>query len=1036
MVELAATIFADGPSADPSRPMKPLIRDWGTWLEQTLLAFTSGAGSILKTSRAALFADLAHNADTSAWVMGDPTAAYNGIYKKNGASGTGSWTRISDLPFSFIIASDIGAGTPNAILATTSIPVSGSALVWMNIFEANTASPVTVSFNGGSTLTIKTNSGDDVEPGGLVSGMVLLGIVSGSTFRLLSDQAISQSLYAARDEAEAAQTAAEAARDIAAGYASDAVSQGNVPIYGTVVGLSSLSVPIGINLIRLNGYYAAGDGGGAMYAKLGAVPSPVEAWHKQSADGAWWEITAGQDIHVEMFGAVRRTADDLIALSGGPILDGDEPLNEAAFQNAHDFVEAKGGGNFYGLGNVYLFGDTGWRYGRAVKFRGAGHGKWMPSFPTEAKTWEGTNLIPRRTGTRDYTARGITSCELSGGWRNSLDTPGRVFKLLSFMNRDASVATPATPRAMSVFIAPKERGQDKGAVEACRIVPWIGADGISTYSTQSGSDLGADWDIALLLDTVEGFHVSDVQVRGYWRMIGIAEVSPDFEDWSRSEANIFINSSATGFVGMAIRSGSQYKIQATSWNGSTGTVTIPWDAENPFPSTGGQISLINSGYVTYTSTTRSGSNLVFNGLTVDPTGNSLLRNPYRGTGFSTGAFINCEAWALWHHSGQKAEALGFPGPSEGFQVSGFPMRGLNFFNFSAFGEDSVSPAVHLHNCFDFNFFGGKAEIGIVLASPIESLQDLPTTAAGSTNNLGLHGFQFTSSIDKRSGYWHPRSVRDLQGQWNPLDELLSETFMLKALENQEFWLKMAASKNFRIKKSDGTDALTIFSSGSTTIPGAVTIGSGATGLLSSVSGFGLSLREGTTARLQILATSGSVTPGEDNTQNLGTGSLRWAQLFAGTATINTSDERLKREIEAITELVLDAWGDIEWCQYRFTDGERLHFGLVAQRVKAALEKHGLEAFELGLLCYDEWGDVYEDVYEEREVLVPLFNADGIETGEYWKDVEIVPTGEKRLATPAGNRYGLRYEECFAVEVAYQRRRMDRIEAKLTTEAVL
>ncbi|KSV95369.1 tail fiber domain-containing protein [Sinorhizobium sp. GL28] len=217
MVELAATIFSDGPSSNPDQPMKPLIRDWGTWLEQVILAFTSGAGNILKTSRAALFADLAHAADTTAWVMGDPTVAYNGIYVKSGASGTGSWARVSDLPFSFIIASDVGAGTPNAIQATTSIPVSGSALVWSNIFEANTASPVTISFNGGTALTIKTNAGNNVSVGGLVAGMIVLGTVSGSTFRLLSDQASAAVVAAAEGFANAAAASAAAAAASAAG---------------------------------------------------------------------------------------------------------------------------------------------------------------------------------------------------------------------------------------------------------------------------------------------------------------------------------------------------------------------------------------------------------------------------------------------------------------------------------------------------------------------------------------------------------------------------------------------------------------------------------------------------------------------------------------------------------------------------------------------------------------------------------------------------------------------------------------------------
>ncbi|WP_179119569.1 hypothetical protein [Ensifer adhaerens] len=188
MVELATTIWADGPSSNPYEPSKAQIREWGTWVEGVIGAFIANGG-LIYTSKASLDADLAHAAHSSAWVIGDATAGNNGVYMKVGASGAGSWTRVADLPFSFIIAADIGTGTPNAIQATTSIPVSGSALVWTNIFEANTASPVTISFNGGAPLTVKTNSGNNIAAGGLVAGMIVMGIASGTTFRLISDQA-------------------------------------------------------------------------------------------------------------------------------------------------------------------------------------------------------------------------------------------------------------------------------------------------------------------------------------------------------------------------------------------------------------------------------------------------------------------------------------------------------------------------------------------------------------------------------------------------------------------------------------------------------------------------------------------------------------------------------------------------------------------------------------------------------------------------------------------------------------------------------
>ncbi|AVA21185.1 hypothetical protein [Rhizobium sp. NXC24] len=212
MPQLASNIWADGPYTDPYTPLKSDIRAWGTWLESLVNAFTSNGG-LLYTSRAALYADLAHAAPAMAWVLGDATTAYNGIYVKAGASGSGSWSRAGDLPFSFIVAEDTGAGTPNAIQATSSIPISASALVVTNVYETNTLSPVTIQFNGGAILTVKTNSGNDIAAGGIPP--ILFGYVQGSTFRCVNDE-VSAAIVAA---AEAAQVAAEAAAAAAASSA-------------------------------------------------------------------------------------------------------------------------------------------------------------------------------------------------------------------------------------------------------------------------------------------------------------------------------------------------------------------------------------------------------------------------------------------------------------------------------------------------------------------------------------------------------------------------------------------------------------------------------------------------------------------------------------------------------------------------------------------------------------------------------------------------------------------------------------------------
>ncbi|MDX1045474.1 hypothetical protein GOL40_19435 [Sinorhizobium medicae] len=289
----AETVYADGPFGSPLQPSKPEIRSLLAQYEAAIDAYSSGAGSIAKSTRALLFADLAHAADVTAWVYADSTVAYNGIYRKSGASGAGSWSLILPLPFSFIIASDTGAGAANAIQATTSLPVSSSALVWMNIFEANTSSPVTVSFNGGTALTIKTNSGNDVAAGGLTAGMIVMGIVSGSTFRLVSDQA-SAVLVAQAEAAAAAALAAVPNQFPATRTALKAINTAtHTSAYLREAGREG-------QFIWRSGDYSAqvtADTAEGIYIKADAVAATSGAWVRQGG----WQI-GGADVR--WFGAV------------------------------------------------------------------------------------------------------------------------------------------------------------------------------------------------------------------------------------------------------------------------------------------------------------------------------------------------------------------------------------------------------------------------------------------------------------------------------------------------------------------------------------------------------------------------------------------------------------------------------------------------------------------------------------------------------------------------------------------------------------
>lgn len=270
---------------------------WGIEVERFLNAFQAGGGIIFETKEQA-DTDLVHAANTMAWVMGDATMANNGVYQKLGASGAGSWKRLGDLPYDNNRATNIGAGTANAIIATTPIPVSESQLIRLNITAANTASPVTVQFNGGAVYTIKTASGNDVVAGGLVPNMILAGYISGATFRLLSDQA-SAAIQAAAEAAAAAalaavpnafpltRTALKAldTATITSAYLKEAGREGQ--FIWTAGDFSAI---------------VAADTQEGVYVKADAVAATAGAWVRVTPDARW---------HSRMFGLVEDNVSDV-----------------------------------------------------------------------------------------------------------------------------------------------------------------------------------------------------------------------------------------------------------------------------------------------------------------------------------------------------------------------------------------------------------------------------------------------------------------------------------------------------------------------------------------------------------------------------------------------------------------------------------------------------------------------------------------------------------------------------------------------------
>lgn len=187
---------------------------------------------------------------------------------------------------------------------------------------------------------------------------------------------------------------------------------------------------------------------------------------------------------------------------------------------------------------------------------------------------------------------------------------------------------------------------------------------------------------------------------------------------------------------------------------------------------------------------------------------------------------------------------------------------------------------------------------------------------------------------------------------------------------------------------------------------ALTYGAGYTQVntLPASAGVIVQAKDGAGNAKKLVWTATELFPLTDSGHSLGLAANRWTQVYATTATINTSDERSKQQIGVIHPAVLRAWAKVQFCQFKFVDaaamkgdGARWHFGVIAQRVKEAFESEGLDPFAYGLLCYDSWDATEAVLDEDGAVVIP--------------------------ARPAGNRYGIRYEEALALECAYLRSKL-------------
>lgn len=677
----------------------------------------------------------------------------------------------------------------------------------------------------------------------------------------------------------------------------------------------------------------------------------------------------------------------------------------------------------YGTDNAYVLTDTLLPVSGGGII-GLGVNKWVSGFTAtfNPNLTSGTTFLMYGTGAKNYTLDCVSSMDKSGGVvvnPSAADpytstAPAPSYDLLDFTNGNASGATRATLKPFSAAIVMPESGCVR--LENFRIVPYF--NGLDGYKDIANTGLGDEWDVGIWSRASYGNEYRNLQVVGYWRKAALLKTnipvagSPAVQ----GEDENYYHCRFQGYKGVSIRACDVFRITAVGAN----TIEIPWSASHTFDPSG----ILRAGGINfpYTDLTFSGDKLTFTGVenaSQATVGSTIRRNDLDNFGMAGTQFFDCYITSLYHHTHLLATSQyltqPFSRPSECMEVSGEPVRGVQVHAGTIQGWDDV--LVHMHDCGNMNFYstyfesqvpyqavnGGNASFGYgarMIASR-QSTSSLPY-AAGNTRVLRMVGCTEGNGVDWGPSFSNYTGGRFLTGTgvFKPRDTFIDH----KALPEQSDDEVRLISEVGRARIMPGTGKSVLIGPAVGDANIQSTTGS-------------LNLRSGLRVRLGNangtdwwLVDAAKIAPTDDNVKAVGQPNNRCSVVYAGTGSINTSEETLKfrkniiqAERDAAIEIKANIW------KYQFKDAidakgadeARLHFGVGAQTVGNIMRKHGLDPERYGFWCYNEWEDEWEDEIITTENVNP-------DTGEITYTHAM--TGNKVKVKNAGSRHGIRYDE--------------------------
>ncbi|MCN5090458.1 hypothetical protein MLP86_25870, partial [Escherichia coli] len=616
----------------------------------------------------------------------------------------------------------------------------------------------------------------------------------------------------------------------------------------------------------------------------------------------------------------------------------------------------------YGTDNAYVITDT-LTPVSGGGIIGLGVGKWVSgytaTFAPDITT--GTTFLMYGVGNKKYTVDCVSNMDVSGGVVSNPSSedpytttaPASSYDLLDFTNGDANGATRATLKPFSAAILMPETGCVR--LENFRIVPYF--NGLDGYKDIANTGLGDEWDVGIWSRASFGNEYRNLQVVGYWRKTALLKTNIPVSGTlaAQGEDENYYHCRFQGFKGVSIRAHDVFRITAVT----SSTIEIPWSASHTFETSG----VLRSGgrNFTYSGLSVSGDKLVFTGVSnasEATVGSTIRRNDIDNFGMAGTQFFDCYITSLYHHTHLLATSQylsqPFSRPSECMEVSGEPVRGVQVHAGTIQGWDDV--LIHLHDCGNMNFYstyfesqqayvtinGGNAiGYGARMIASRQSTSSLPY-AAGNTRVLRMVGCSEGNGVD-----WGPVFNNYTGGRYNSGDGVFNprDAFIdHKSLPEQ-------SGGESRLVSQKG-NARVVCGVGKTVLLGPT---SGDCNLQSNTGS--LNIRSGIRVRIGHadgtdwwLADANKIAPVDDNVKAIGQPSNRCSVIYAGTGSINTSDETLKTRYD-ILNAERDAAIEIKSVIYKFKfndsinhkgiESSRYHFGVGAQTVGDILRKHGL-----------------------------------------------------------------------------------------------